>query len=168
MEDIAKSSAVLAVPIDLLWKVSISLSNKFALLALFSLSIFTMIVAILKVALTLRTTREDDSWLYMWAAVEPAVAIIIASAVSYRAVVSSDRKKPSYTVESDHQHLRHGTSPGTTWHGSESHVRTGKSSSDSTLGEDVVPMDGIRVKRDYDVMPVSNLGPNVHRADSNI
>ena len=127
-----------------------------------------MIVAILKVTLTLRTRREDDSWLYMWAAVEPAVAIIIACAVSYRSIVSRDRKNSAYKGEIDHKRLRHGTRQGTMQHGSESHVRTGKSSSDSTLGEEVVPLDAVRVKRDYDVISVSHDGPIVHEAESNV
>ena len=161
MEKTTKSVAVLAVPIRLLWNVSMSFRSKLALLALFSLTIFTMIIAILKITLTLHRGRADNSWLYMWAAVESAVAIIIASAVSYRAVVSRDYKKSANTEKTFHKSVRFGTTHDTTSHGNGNHVRIGNSSSDSTLGEEVIPLDAIRVHRHYEVIPVSNLGLNV-------
>ena len=63
----------MAIPIKYIWTVQISIRSKVALLVLFSLTIFTMIVAIIRVTLSLRTRREDDSWIYIWAAIEPAV-----------------------------------------------------------------------------------------------
>lgn len=63
----------MAIPVKLLWNAQISTRVKASLLVLFSLTLFTMIVAIIRVTLSLRNRREDDSWIYVWAAVEIAV-----------------------------------------------------------------------------------------------
>ncbi|KAL8770310.1 MAG: hypothetical protein Q9209_003946 [Squamulea sp. 1 TL-2023] len=159
--DIITDAFILAVPIKILWNVQISLRSKIGLVVLFSLTIFTMIIAILKVTLTLRTDREDDSWLYMWAGVEPAVAIIIACGISYRALVSKEpRSSNKYSGEADQRRLRYGASHATSnGTGNESRVRAGKSSSESSsMGEEVVPLDVIHVRKDYDVIPGTELG----------
>ena len=61
------------IPITLLWGVHINLRTKLELTGVFCLILFTMIVAIVKVVVTLRTPREDDSWLFAWSAIESAV-----------------------------------------------------------------------------------------------
>ncbi|KAL8980505.1 MAG: hypothetical protein Q9205_004430 [Flavoplaca limonia] len=151
---------IIAVPVKILWDVQISLRSKIGLIVLFSLTIFTMIVAILKVTLTLQTDREDDSWLYMWAGVEPAVAIIIACGISYRALVSKEtRSSNKYSGNTDQRRLHNDTShAASNATGNESRVHAGKSSSDSSIGEEVVPLDVIHVRKDYDVIPGTELG----------
>ncbi|KAL8855130.1 MAG: hypothetical protein Q9221_000036 [Calogaya cf. arnoldii] len=158
--DIITDAFIIAVPVKILWDVQISLKSKIGLIVLFSLTIFTMIIAILKVTLTLRTNREDDSWLYMWAGVEPAVAIIIACGISYRALVSQEaRSNKKYSGNSDQRRLRPGTShAASNATGNESRVNAGKWSSETSMGEEVVPLDVIHVRKDYDVIPGTELG----------
>ncbi|KAL9577986.1 MAG: hypothetical protein Q9203_007257 [Teloschistes exilis] len=152
----------MAVPIKLLWTAQISARLKLSLVVLFSLTIFTMIIAIIKVTLSLRNRREDDSWIYVWTGIEPAVGLIIASLVSYRALVNKDRKRSRYTpqttLHSDQKGLQYNTSGAPSSHGNESQVRAGQSSSNSSLGEEVVPLDVIKVRKDFDVVPASELG----------
>ncbi|KAL8879035.1 MAG: hypothetical protein Q9198_003275 [Flavoplaca austrocitrina] len=158
--DIITDAFIIAVPVKILWDVQISLRSKIGLIVLFSLTIFTMIVAILKVTLTLQTDREDDSWLYMWAGVEPAVAIIIACGISYRALVSKEtRSSNKYSGNTDQRRLHNDTShAASNATGNESRVHAGKSSSDLSIGEEVVPLDVIHVRKDYDVIPGTELG----------
>ncbi|KAL8639241.1 MAG: hypothetical protein Q9228_003704 [Teloschistes exilis] len=158
----AAEALVMAVPIKLLWTAQISARLKLSLVVLFSLTIFTMIIAIIKVTLSLRNRREDDSWIYVWTGIEPAVGLIIASLVSYRALVNKDRKRSRYTpqttLHSDQKGLQYNASGAPSSHGNESQVRAGQSSSNSSLGEEVVPLDVIKVRKDFDVVPASELG----------
>lgn len=65
-------SAVTIIPINLLWKVQIRNRIKVELGLVFSLTLFTMIVAIIRVVTGLRGQQEDDPWLYVMGAIESA------------------------------------------------------------------------------------------------
>lgn len=58
------------IPINPLWKVQISLRQKAAILALFSLTIITMILAIIRGALGLRGARDDMTWFFLCTTIE--------------------------------------------------------------------------------------------------
>lgn len=178
---------VLAIPFKILWNVQISRRDKTVLMLLFSLTIFTMVVAIIKVTLTIRTNREDDSWLYMWAAVEPAVgtwycvfywsiswygtlsrkgeriptnafikiAIIIASAISYRSLFSKDYPRKKSSDQYVTKPLRYGASSTQQSQENQNSVECGKESSSFSLGEEIVPLDSIHVRNEYTVTPSS-------------
>lgn len=66
----------MAIPIKILWHAQISARSKIGLMVLFSLILFTMIIAIIRLTLSLRNKREDDSWIYVWAAIEAAVGTL--------------------------------------------------------------------------------------------
>lgn len=67
----------MVLPIVLLWNVRIRWSKKIAVLGLFSLSLVTIAIAIVRVADINATRRpdgnEDVSFLWLWSAIEPAV-----------------------------------------------------------------------------------------------
>ncbi|KAL8934197.1 MAG: hypothetical protein Q9216_006027 [Gyalolechia sp. 2 TL-2023] len=200
--DVITDAFIMAIPIRVLWDVQISPRSKAALLVLFSLTLFTMIVAIIRVTLSLRHEREDDSWIYVWAAIEPAVGklppspfltpqrkvrktplsekttafqdplnqflrlgIIIACIISYRALLTQGRKSSGYTRQTDHKRLAYDTATTANSHGNVSRVQAGKISSDSSLKgkEEAVPLDAIRVRREYDVLPSLELSQGVER-----
>lgn len=69
---------VTIIPITLLWTVRISLRTKLEIAAVFCLTLFTMICAVIKVIVTLDSPREDDSWLFSWTAIECAVGMLFA------------------------------------------------------------------------------------------
>lgn len=65
------------LPAILLWNVRIRLAKKIAIFGLFSLSIITMVVAIIRTVM-LDTTRRPDgnfdtSYLWLWSVIEPVV-----------------------------------------------------------------------------------------------
>ena len=67
--------AVITIPVLLLWNVKMPLEKKLALLGIFSLTIFVMLVSIVRVAVTRTsaTIQADQTWLFLWAHVEMGV-----------------------------------------------------------------------------------------------
>lgn len=59
----------------MLWNVKINARQKLALTGIFSLTVITMMFAIIRVAVVTRQTRAnpDSTWLYLWSAIEPPV-----------------------------------------------------------------------------------------------
>lgn len=55
----------MAIPINILWGIQMNIRQKIALLALFSLTLITMVLAIVRVEVALRGPREDDTWFYV-------------------------------------------------------------------------------------------------------
>ena len=68
---------VMTIPAILLWNVRMPLGQKLALLGIFSLTIFVMIVSIVRVAVTRTsaTIQADQTWLFLWAHVEMGVGM---------------------------------------------------------------------------------------------
>ncbi|KAI4142975.1 MAG: hypothetical protein L6R39_004759 [Caloplaca ligustica] len=94
------------VPITLLWRVRISLRRKLILGGVLSLSIFTMIVCIVRIAGSdLPNGLVDSIWVNFWLQIEAAVAVMIVSITAYRSLFVNDkfshRKSPrQYTTNS--------------------------------------------------------------------
>lgn len=65
---------VITVPVSMLWKVQISLRQKLALAGIFSITVFVMIFAIIRVVvISSQSDQPDQTWLYTWSAIEQAV-----------------------------------------------------------------------------------------------
>ena len=64
------TNLVLLIPLNILREVKIQLRTKLILAAMFSLTLVTMIFAIIRVEIAIRGPREDDSWYYIAATVE--------------------------------------------------------------------------------------------------
>lgn len=69
--------------------------------------------------------------------------------------MTKDQKRSKYTAQTDQKGLRYGASKAPSSHGNESQVHAGKSSLHSSLGEEAVPLDVIRIRKNYDVIPAS-------------
>ena len=67
----------MAIPITLLWDIRMAWSKKFAFMALFSLSVVTMAIAIVRAVDITRTKwvtgQNDPTYLWLWSAVEPCI-----------------------------------------------------------------------------------------------
>lgn len=70
---------VMLLPMLLLWNTKIRRAKKLAILGLFSLSIITIIISIVRVAsiaLTLRPDGNlDSTYLWLWSSIEPCVGM---------------------------------------------------------------------------------------------
>ena len=76
----------MCLPVTLLWKAKIDLRRKIGIGALFSLTFFTIVVAIIRAAIVINASGQpDDSLIAFWSKLEHTVAIIIASSISFRA-----------------------------------------------------------------------------------
>jgi hypothetical protein len=70
----ANHSAVMLIPISMLWGTQLKLQRKIALTCIFSLVIITIIFAIVRSsAVNTNTGMMDTSWVYTWSAVETTI-----------------------------------------------------------------------------------------------
>ena len=135
----AQELIVTTIPITLLWVVRLNLRLKLEVCAVFCLTLFTMIAAVVRVAMSLKGKREDDSWLFSWSAVESAIgtvplsmrllyvktflsnsflinpiAIIISCLVAYRVSLKKEPVKKRYHKYTNTYLLRNTTSSSST------------------------------------------------------
>ncbi|KND94611.1 hypothetical protein TOPH_00772 [Tolypocladium ophioglossoides CBS 100239] len=86
--DIATDLLVMSIPLWILWNVQIPRQKKLLLAGIFSVTVFIMVVAVIRVVLVKGSTDQLQNasidWLYMWSNVEMGVAIIVACLASFR------------------------------------------------------------------------------------
>ncbi|MCJ1241299.1 hypothetical protein MMC14_009303 [Varicellaria rhodocarpa] len=83
--DIVTDVLILSLPVLGLWNVQISLRKKLALMGIFSLTIVTILFAIIRIAVEPNETASTDMvWLCLWAWVETGVAVIVSCLASFR------------------------------------------------------------------------------------
>lgn len=86
-KDLVDACTVAIIPIRMLWGTQMKLKRKLALVGIFSLVVFTMIISIIRAAIVSVQVSEtdnplgskrsvvvvDSSWLYLWSAVEISI-----------------------------------------------------------------------------------------------
>ena len=78
-------SLVILVPVNLLWKVRLSIRKKFALGGIFSITVIIMIFAIVRVVVvSSRSQQPDQTWLYMWSFIEQGVCMLLSFSIPFR------------------------------------------------------------------------------------
>ncbi|KAL8997934.1 MAG: hypothetical protein Q9169_002927 [Polycauliona sp. 2 TL-2023] len=84
--------AVIIIPVALLWRVRISLRRKLILMFVLGLSIFTIILSIVRIAGGRQPNGGVDSaWVNFWLQLEADVAVMIISITSYRSLFVKDK-----------------------------------------------------------------------------
>ncbi|ERF71135.1 hypothetical protein EPUS_08930 [Endocarpon pusillum Z07020] len=152
--DVASDALITIIPITLLWTVRISLRTKLEIAAVFCLTLFTMICAVIKVIFTLESPREDDSWLFSWSAIEGAVAIIISCLVAYRASLHKEPERKRYQGGASAYPLRNvpNHQSSANFSGDLTAPRGGQSSTSTIADEDTLTQpDAIWVQQVYTV-----------------
>ncbi|MCJ1261250.1 hypothetical protein MMC22_001114, partial [Lobaria immixta] len=97
--DILTDVMLISIPTILLWRVKIALRKKLALASVLCLSIFLIIISIIKVAAAHTIgTQVDATWVIFWLQAEAAVAVIAVSITMFRSLFLADgsRNKPQY------------------------------------------------------------------------
>ncbi|KAI9790766.1 MAG: hypothetical protein M1833_001762 [Piccolia ochrophora] len=85
--DIITDAMIIGLPIHLLWKVRISLRQKFALGGIFCLGFLIIIFSMVRVILTnSKTTHTEVTWLDMWSSIEATVAVVVSCLASFKAL----------------------------------------------------------------------------------
>ena len=78
---------IISIPILLLWKVQISLRRKLALGGILCLSIFMIVIAIIRISLgNLAGGQVDAAWVIFWLHMEASVAVLVNSVSAFRAL----------------------------------------------------------------------------------
>jgi len=157
--DVLTDCLIVSIPILILWPVQISLRRKLVLYGIFILTIFVMIISIIRVALvTTKNTNADITWLFLWSGVEMSVSIIVSCLASFRQLfnhqpyILTDRTHVSFrdllpsfgsiVNFSFFRSSRQGSSRGGS---SLPHTKQRSVSSSHGDGEPIVPLDNIYV-----------------------
>ncbi|KUI59523.1 hypothetical protein VP1G_06755 [Cytospora mali] len=110
--DVTSDFLIMVIPISLMWNVQMRFAKKMAFIGLFSLSIITIVIAIVRTT-RVTTSRsstgmDDSSFLWMWSGVQAPLAIIIACLAAFpQLFAASTKSKPVWTpTESYYQRLK--------------------------------------------------------------
>lgn len=91
-QPLSEDLPVIMIPVALLWRVRISLRRKILLMFILGLSVFTIIVSIVRIAgARFPNGSVDSAWVVFWLQLEAAVAVIIVSITSYRSLFVKDK-----------------------------------------------------------------------------
>ncbi|KAG8424091.1 hypothetical protein J3458_000923 [Metarhizium acridum] len=95
--DIATDLLVMSIPLWILWNVRVQWPKKLLLAGIFSVAVFVMIAAGIRVALVRTSTtglkHTSIDLVHMWSQVEMGVAIIVANLASFRQLVVFNRNR---------------------------------------------------------------------------
>ena len=85
--DIITDAMIMSIPILLLWDVKVSLRRKLALGGILCLSVFMVIIAVIRISAgKLPNGQVDICWIFMWHQIECCVAVIVVSVSAFRAL----------------------------------------------------------------------------------
>ncbi len=83
----------------MLWNVRVSWDKKLALMGIFSLTVFVIIVSIIRIAVvTSKTVQGDVTWLYMWGLIEMAVGMFFPRHKSMSTTTNAILQNPAVVV----------------------------------------------------------------------
>ncbi|KAI0594166.1 hypothetical protein F4775DRAFT_575051 [Biscogniauxia sp. FL1348] len=96
--DVLTDFLIMLLPTILVWNTRIRWSKKLALISLFSLSIITIVIAIVRAVMVDSERRPDGNpdvtWLWFWSAVEPSVAIIVCCGSAFPQLFTTSTRSP--------------------------------------------------------------------------
>ncbi|KAK4197621.1 hypothetical protein QBC40DRAFT_231632 [Triangularia verruculosa] len=98
--DVLSDAAVLSIPVILIWDAKLRTAKKLAFVGLFSLTLLTMLVAILRVvgisSAKWANGQVDPSYLWLWSYVETCIAMIVACLTAFPQLFVSTKKPSAY------------------------------------------------------------------------
>ncbi|KAI4166774.1 MAG: hypothetical protein LQ343_007756, partial [Gyalolechia ehrenbergii] len=96
---------VILVPVNLLRTVRLSVRKKVALGSIFTITVFTMVFAIIRVVVVSSYSKQpNQTWLYLWSGIEQAVSIIVASIASFPALFRSSEREKHHNIAPSRTH----------------------------------------------------------------
>lgn len=91
----ADPTTVIALPISIVARVKVSPKQKFGLLAVMSLGVFIVGVAIARVIVTdTQGVHPEISWLALWSVVESSVAVLVCCLASFKVMTKVQHDRP--------------------------------------------------------------------------
>ena len=102
--DIITDTFIISIPITLLWSVRVPLRRKVTLCGILCLSIFMIIIAIVRASLGHNALGQiDAAWAIFWLQVESSVAVIVCSVSAFRALFVAHQQAGKYDRKSPGQ-----------------------------------------------------------------
>ncbi|KAL9002118.1 MAG: hypothetical protein Q9188_004939 [Gyalolechia gomerana] len=93
------------VPVNLLRTVRLSVRKKIALSSIFTITVFTMVFAIIRVVVVSSYSKQpNQTWLYLWSGIEQAVSIIVACIASFPALFRSSEREKHHNIGPSRTH----------------------------------------------------------------
>lgn len=84
--------SVLTIPVGLLWKVKIDLRRKLIIGAVLCLSIFMIIIAVVRIAFaTSPSGSTDNVWLFFWQIMEATIGVLMVSITAIRSAFGREK-----------------------------------------------------------------------------
>ena len=94
-------NSVISIPVALIWKAQLNLQRKLIIGSLLSLSVFMIVIAIVRTALaSLPNGVVDTSWLFFWQGIEAACAVIMVSLTSFRSLFGQQKRSEQIKMRS--------------------------------------------------------------------
>ncbi|KAH7096036.1 hypothetical protein FB567DRAFT_514057 [Paraphoma chrysanthemicola] len=87
--DVLTDFSIILLSTNVLWRIRLQMLTKLALGGIFSLTLFVIAVAIIRVVIAPRNGVLDLSWLVCWQGVEISVALIVVCLASFRILYTS-------------------------------------------------------------------------------
>lgn len=129
--DVLSDAAVLSIPVMLIWDSKLRMAKKLAVIGLFSLTLLTMLVAILRVvgisSATWANGQVDPSYVWLWSYIETCIAIIVACLTAFPQLFVSNKKPAPYKQSGPSS----GSAPPSGYKGQEDSVRMVQSYGDA-------------------------------------
>ncbi|PQE23115.1 integral membrane protein [Rutstroemia sp. NJR-2017a WRK4] len=156
----------MSVPISMLWGTRIRLKKKITLGVLFSLTVITIIVAIIRGIIVNTTTGIPDlSWIYVWSAIEASILCVasIRGLFTNQDAVRPARYEPPGSsiqvlrnIKSKRNRVLHTLDSLTGVATQTTYIRAGDSGSQSgppsvRSEEPIIALEGVKVKQRYEV-----------------
>jgi hypothetical protein len=93
--DIVTDILIISFPMILMWNIKIDLRRKISIFILLSLSLFMILVAIIRLAygnITLNgRSTTDPTWLFFWQGIEASTAITMVSLTAFRSMLGKKK-----------------------------------------------------------------------------
>ncbi|CAD6588374.1 MAG: hypothetical protein ASARMPRED_003539 [Alectoria sarmentosa] len=162
--DTTTDGLIILMSTNLLWNASIEIRKKLALTGIFSLTIFIIGVAIIRVVLTTSGSGLDLTWLLLWSGLEMTVAILVACLASFRILyTSSERSRRSALIDdqSNKTAERLDNGPGIPLNArvmsstriiASENTHHKRQTSAATFEEAILPMDNVHIQHKYSVV----------------
>ncbi|KAF2499667.1 hypothetical protein BU16DRAFT_557980 [Lophium mytilinum] len=101
--DVLTDASIILLSTNVLWRIRLKTWTKLALFGIFSLTLFVIIIAIIRIALAPQHGKLDLSWLVCWSGVELSVALIVVSLASFRILYVSTQQSSRQALFQNYQ-----------------------------------------------------------------
>ena len=91
---------VITIPVLLLWSVQINIRRKFGLGSLLCLSIFAIIINIIRLSgIKLKNKQDDTVWILFWNVIEACVAVMANSMTAFRSLFAAGTSRAAQSPD---------------------------------------------------------------------